>query len=199
MLRKNAAALLTINGSNELVNLGGTLGNRYALMLAPLSLVQAIGSTTTLFVFAFGVGLSIFFPGVGRETLSLRELLQKGCRGTVRRRRRCPGGALTFILAGNPKLRDGLVEIIGEQRNTQQICRRAPVVGARRFGPQIAKVPDFAVATAKPGQRYEVDLLIDGHRVDHGCQLLHHRIVSVILQHGQVRIVRRIGGSRQGR
>ena len=78
MLRKNAAALLTINGSNELVNLGGTLGNRYALMLAPLSLVQAIGSTTTLFVFAFGVGLSIFFPGVGRETLSLRELLQKG-------------------------------------------------------------------------------------------------------------------------
>ncbi len=78
MLRKNAAALLTINGSNELVNLGGTLGNRYALMLAPLSLVQAIGSTTTLFVFAFGVGLSIFFPGVGRETLSLREMLQKG-------------------------------------------------------------------------------------------------------------------------
>jgi len=77
MLRKNAAALLTINGSNELVNLGGTLGNRYALMLAPLSLVQAIGSTTTLFVFTFGVGLSIFFPGVGRETLSLRELLQK--------------------------------------------------------------------------------------------------------------------------
>ena len=78
MLRKNVAALLTINGSNELVNLGGTLGNRYALMLAPLSLVQAIGSTTTLFVFAFGVGLSIFFPGVGRETLSLREMLQKG-------------------------------------------------------------------------------------------------------------------------
>ncbi len=77
MLRKNAAALLTINGSNELVNLGGTLGNRYALMLAPLSLVQAIGSTTTLFVFAFGVGLSLFFPGVGRETLSFRELLQK--------------------------------------------------------------------------------------------------------------------------
>lgn len=78
MLRKNTAALLTINGSNELVNLGGTLGSRYALLLAPLSLVQAIGSTTTLFVFAIGVGLSVFCPGVGRETLSPRELVQKG-------------------------------------------------------------------------------------------------------------------------
>ena len=30
LLRVNAAALLAINGSNELINLGGGLGNRYA-------------------------------------------------------------------------------------------------------------------------------------------------------------------------
>ena len=78
LLRTNTAALLSINASNELVNLGGGLGNRYALLIAPLSLVQAIGSTTTLFVFAFGVVLSVFFPRFGRETLSGRELLQKG-------------------------------------------------------------------------------------------------------------------------
>ena len=78
LLRTNTAALLSINASNELVNLGGGLGNRYALLLAPLSLVQAIGSTTTLFVFAFGVVLSVFFPRFGREALSGRELLQKG-------------------------------------------------------------------------------------------------------------------------
>jgi len=77
-LRKNTAALLTINASNELINLGGGLGNRYALLLAPLSLVQAIGSTTTLFVFAFGVVLSVLFPKLARETLSPRDLLQKG-------------------------------------------------------------------------------------------------------------------------
>ena len=63
-LRVNTAALLSINGSNELINLGGGLGNRYALMFAPLSIVQAIGSTTTLFVFAFGVVLSLFWPGL---------------------------------------------------------------------------------------------------------------------------------------
>ena len=77
-LRVNTAALLSINGSNELINLGGGLGNRYALMFAPLSLVQAIGSTTTLFVFAFGVVLSLFWPGVTRENLSGVELVQKG-------------------------------------------------------------------------------------------------------------------------
>ena len=50
----------------------------YLVMLAPLGLVQAIGSTTTLFVFAFGVVLSVFFPALGRENLSRRELTQKG-------------------------------------------------------------------------------------------------------------------------
>jgi drug/metabolite transporter (DMT)-like permease len=77
-LRVNTAALLSINGSNELINLGGGLGNRYALMFAPLSIVQAIGSTTTLFVFAFGVVVSLLWPELGREDLSARELLKKG-------------------------------------------------------------------------------------------------------------------------
>jgi uncharacterized membrane protein YdcZ (DUF606 family) len=57
---------------------GGALGNRYALVLAPLSLVHAIGSTTTLFVFIFGIALTLLFPRLGQESLSRRELLQKG-------------------------------------------------------------------------------------------------------------------------
>jgi hypothetical protein len=78
VLRTNTAALLSINASNELINLGGGLGNRYALLFAPLSIVQAIGSTTTLFVFLFGVLLSLALPQYGRENLSGRELAQKG-------------------------------------------------------------------------------------------------------------------------
>lgn len=77
LLRQNTAALLSINASNELINLGGGLGSRYALMFAPLSLVQAIGSTTTLFVFVFGVALSVVCPRLGHEDLSLRDLTQK--------------------------------------------------------------------------------------------------------------------------
>jgi len=78
VLRANGGALLAINASNELVNLGGGLANRYALIFAPLSIVQAIGSTTTLFVFAIGVLLTLFFPSVSRESLAGRELVQKG-------------------------------------------------------------------------------------------------------------------------
>ena len=83
LLRRNTGALLSINASNELINLGGGLGNRYALLFAPLSIVQAIGSTTTLFVFAFGVVLSLAYPRLGREDLSGRELAQKGLAAVV--------------------------------------------------------------------------------------------------------------------
>jgi uncharacterized membrane protein len=77
VLRSNTMPLISINGANELINLSGGLGNRYALLFAPLSIVQAIGSTTTLFVFAFGVVLSTLWPQLGREDLSPRELAQK--------------------------------------------------------------------------------------------------------------------------
>lgn len=77
-LKSNTGAMLTINGANELINLGGSLGARYALLLAPLSLVQAISSTTTLFVFLFGVVLTVLLPHLGREDLSPRNLAQKG-------------------------------------------------------------------------------------------------------------------------
>ena len=78
LMRRNTGAVISVNAVNELINLGGGLGMRYAVLLAPLSLVQAIGSTTTLFVFLFGVLLSLFLPKLGREDLSARNLLQKG-------------------------------------------------------------------------------------------------------------------------
>jgi len=78
LFHRNPVALLSINGANELINLGGSLGSRYALTLAPLSLVQAVGATTTIFVFAFGIVLSLFAPSLARESLVGRELAAKG-------------------------------------------------------------------------------------------------------------------------
>ncbi len=78
LLRSSPAAVLSINAANELINLGGGLGTRYALVLAPLSLVQAISSTTTVFVFGIGLLLTIFFPALSWENLSARELVRKG-------------------------------------------------------------------------------------------------------------------------
>jgi drug/metabolite transporter (DMT)-like permease len=78
LFRAHPGAMVGVNAANEVINLGGGLGVRYALLLAPVSLVQAISSTTTLFVFCFGVLLSRFFPSLGREDLSASNLLRKG-------------------------------------------------------------------------------------------------------------------------
>jgi drug/metabolite transporter (DMT)-like permease len=78
MFRKSPGAVIGINAANELINLGGGLAARYASLLGPVSLVQAIGGTTSFFVFAFGVILSLFFPTLGRENLSRESLAQKG-------------------------------------------------------------------------------------------------------------------------
>jgi len=87
MFQKHPGAVMGINAANELINLGGGLAARYASLLGPVSLVQAIGGTTAFFVFAFGVILSLFFPRLGRENLSRRNLIQKGI-------------AVTLIVAG---------------------------------------------------------------------------------------------------
>jgi drug/metabolite transporter (DMT)-like permease len=81
--RKNSRPLIAINVMNEVINLGGSLGSRYALVLAPLSLVQAITSTTALFVFIYGIAVTLLFPALGREDLSPGELLKKGLAGVL--------------------------------------------------------------------------------------------------------------------
>jgi hypothetical protein len=54
-----------------------TIGARYALLLAQLGVVQAISSTTSFFVLFFGIILSLFFPSLAREEISMGSLMQK--------------------------------------------------------------------------------------------------------------------------
>lgn len=83
LLRTKTQALLAINGANEIINLGAGLSVRFAYLLAPLAVVQAVSSTTTLFVFLFGILLTLFFPKFGKEDLSRRNLIQKGLAAVV--------------------------------------------------------------------------------------------------------------------
>jgi uncharacterized membrane protein len=78
LFRRSPGAMVSINGANELINLGGGLGVRFASLLAPVALVSAISSTTTLFVFVFGILISIFLPKFGREDISRTNLFRKG-------------------------------------------------------------------------------------------------------------------------
>lgn len=77
LFRQSPGAIVGINAANELINLGGGLGVRFASLLAPVALVSAVSSTTTLFVFAIGVLLTLFFPRLGSEDLSARHLARK--------------------------------------------------------------------------------------------------------------------------
>ncbi len=78
LFKRSPGAVIGINAANELINLGGGLSVRYASLLAPVALVSAVSSTTTLFVFAFGVLLTVFYPRLGREDLSRANLIRKG-------------------------------------------------------------------------------------------------------------------------
>jgi len=77
LFRRNPGAVAGINAANELINLGAGLAVRYAALLAPVALVSAISSTTTFFVFATGILLTLFFPKLGREDISAGNLTRK--------------------------------------------------------------------------------------------------------------------------
>lgn len=77
LFRRSPGPVIAVNAANELINLGGGLSVRFASLLAPVALVSALSSTTTLFVFGFGVLLTLFSPRLGREDLSTGNLLQK--------------------------------------------------------------------------------------------------------------------------
>ena len=83
LLKKNFGAVLGVNGANELINLGGTLGMRLALTMAPAALVSVVSSTTPLFVFVFGTALSFFAPRLSKEDLSRRALTQKAIASVI--------------------------------------------------------------------------------------------------------------------
>jgi drug/metabolite transporter (DMT)-like permease len=83
LFRRNPGAVIGVNAANELINLGGGLGVRYASLLAPVALVSAISATTTFFVFLFGILLTVFFPRFGREDLSARNVIQKAAGGLL--------------------------------------------------------------------------------------------------------------------
>ncbi len=77
-LKTNTKSLLAINCVNELVNLGGSLGSRFASLFVPVVIISAISSTTSMLVFIFGILITIFLPKFAKEDLSKKNLIQKG-------------------------------------------------------------------------------------------------------------------------
>lgn len=94
LLRHSTGPLLGVSAANEVINLGGGLAVRYATMMAPIALVSAVSSTTTLFVFGVGTALTAFAPSYAREDLSRESLLKKAIAAVV--------VTIGVVLAGGP-------------------------------------------------------------------------------------------------
>ncbi len=68
---------LGLNITSEILYILGNLANNFATLLAPVALVLVVASYQPLFVFIEGVLLSIFFPKIIMEKISLKHLAQK--------------------------------------------------------------------------------------------------------------------------
>lgn len=77
LMKENTGAMIGINAVNEVINLAGGLGARYALILAPLGMVQAVVSTGPFFVLFIGIILSVFFPRLSSEDIRTTSVIQK--------------------------------------------------------------------------------------------------------------------------
>jgi drug/metabolite transporter (DMT)-like permease len=75
--QRNAAVVGLIALSKVLFSVSEAV-TLYATLLAPVALVLLVNSFQHLFVFIFGVVLTLFFPRVAKESLDRVKLLQKG-------------------------------------------------------------------------------------------------------------------------
>ncbi len=73
-IRAGTWAILNIN---ELIYIVGRMSNFYAIMLGVVSLVAVLGGTIPLFVFLFGLMLSIWFPEIIKEDITRASVVAK--------------------------------------------------------------------------------------------------------------------------
>lgn len=77
LLRQHKYFVIGLNVINEIMGLIGMIALVYAVMFAPVVIVQTVGSLQTPFVFIIGLIITIFFPRFGKESILLKHLTQK--------------------------------------------------------------------------------------------------------------------------
>lgn len=77
VLRENKTSILALNGLNEVLALIGEGSLVFAVLLAPVALVQVVSGFQPVFVFIYGVILTLFFPNFSTESMTKKHLVQK--------------------------------------------------------------------------------------------------------------------------
>ena len=77
VMKMNSLPIITINSFNELIFIFADGVTIYATLLAPIALVMTVNGFQPVFVFIFGIILTLFFPKIAKESLQKNELAQK--------------------------------------------------------------------------------------------------------------------------
>ena len=78
LFKNNKISVLGLNSLSEASFIVGESVTQYATLLAPVALVLLVNSFQPLFVFLFGILFTVFLPSVIKESVSKKQLIQKG-------------------------------------------------------------------------------------------------------------------------
>jgi len=76
-LKYNPVWILSINGINEILNIGAKMILAYATLSIPLTVAWLAGNTSSFFVFIFGIIITVFFPKFNQENITKKIILHK--------------------------------------------------------------------------------------------------------------------------
>ena len=73
----NSGKIIGLNIFNEIINIMAHFIFAYASLLVPVGLVWIVNSSQPFFILLLGVTITLFFPWLGKESISKKSLLQK--------------------------------------------------------------------------------------------------------------------------
>ena len=77
LLKVSRSRIIGLNIINEVLSLIGEMALVFAVLFAPVALVQSVGGLQPAFVLIIGIILTLFFPKFGKEALETKFLAQK--------------------------------------------------------------------------------------------------------------------------
>lgn len=77
VFKSNRVEVLGLNGINEVINIIAKASFNFASLLVPITLIWIVDGFQSFFVFLFGVILTIFFPKISKENITIKILIQK--------------------------------------------------------------------------------------------------------------------------
>ncbi len=77
LIKTHKHSVIFLNIINEIIGLGGEVALIYAVLFAPVALVQSVGGLQPVMVFIIGLVITVFFPRFGQESMLKHHLAQK--------------------------------------------------------------------------------------------------------------------------